>query len=96
MSGHTPGPWIMGDTDRYSRKIHTGRAGMTCLCSVDGIAIYVRRDSLCDEPADDARLIAAAPELLAALRVIATYDPTVCDAATLGNIARAALAKAGA
>lgn len=32
-------------------------------------------------------------ELLAALRTIATYDPTKWDATTLANIARAALAR---
>jgi hypothetical protein len=42
----------------------------------------------------NARLIAAAPDLLEALREIATADYTRIDVATLGNIARAAIAKA--
>jgi hypothetical protein len=41
-----------------------------------------------------ARLFTASLDMLAALEAIATYDPTKLDAATLGNIARAAVAKA--
>lgn len=40
---------------------------------------------------DNARLIAAAPDMLAALQVIANSDP--CDCETLQSLARAAIAK---
>jgi len=57
-------------------------------------------DYFTDEEAANARLIAAAPELLAALETIgaqcgdfAVVEPAL-DYATIGNIARAAIAKA--
>ena len=59
MSEHTPGPWIVGD---------------------GGKSLVVWSDSTCSLPvaearrsAEDARLIAAAPELLAALKEVAEY-----------------------
>ena len=67
-SKHTPGPWTVGPTDRSARYAATIPDGLTRLCSVDGIAIYCKRDTLCDDPADDARAIAAVPNLIAACK----------------------------
>ena len=84
MSEHTPGPWIVGD---------------------GGKSLVVWSDSPCSLPvaearrsAEDARLIAAAPELLAALKEVAEYcvwrmRNSTDDAHTL-HLCRAAINKA--
>ena len=84
---HTPGPWtILPNTPHFVRAMHPTE-GMQPIATVyhfDG------------ELADNARLIAAAPELLAALYSIAT-DPSAIYSganANIGDIARAAIAKA--
>lgn len=93
MSGkHTPGPWfaepMVGETD----AIWIGNA--------DGyVAQITREDGLEAGDWADARLIAAAPDMLAALEAIAEAeefdgDSFVCDFQTLQGIARAAMAKA--
>lgn len=85
---HTPGPWRVGR--------HLGARSDVRLIHKDagdkgqGIPIIEGVVSL-----EDARLIAAAPELLSALeRLLMIAD--VCDAAELGALkqARAAIAKA--
>ena len=82
---HTPGTW------------HLGKAGAnSAIYGPKGEWIATVPDMLPDsEQMANARLIAAAPGLLEALYQIATYDPTKWDAVTLGNIARAAIVKAG-
>ena len=102
---HTPGPWIAG---QFLSRAENAEApeGMTVLCRVDGIPIMVARNTLCDDPMADARLVAAAPELLAALR---NLQQAVADAGQWlhdrpayqrivewSNAADAALAKANA
>ena len=84
MIEHTPGPWIVGD---------------------GGKSLVVWSDSTCSLPvaearrsAEDARLIAAAPELLAALKEVAEYcvwrmRTSNDDAHTL-HLCRAAINKA--
>lgn len=108
-SKHTPGPWTVGNTITGSRNEPVPE-GLTTLFRVDGIAVYARHGTLCDDPAADARLAAAAPDLLAALREIANIPGlTDIEAAHLNareawhaalsavhRRARAALAKAGA
>ncbi len=85
---HTPGPW----------KTHVGASWqVVTVFGQDGKYIgkldaYPVRDLGTNDA--NAKLIAAAPDMLEALRQIATYDPTKLDAATLGNIARDALVKA--
>ena len=56
MSGHTPGPWAIGiETDNERAQV---------IASDGGHIAYVE----CDPVLTNARLIAAAPELLAALQ----------------------------
>ena len=82
---HTPGPWTFsGNTliQDKGNRLHIGT--------------FSESPGLGYAASANARLIAAAPVMLAALREIACYDPTKLDAATLGNIARRALAVASA
>ena len=88
---HTPGPWkvhFVQNAHTYAvyDKTETMRhiAEVSTPFGVDGDRIGHA----------NARLIAAAPDLLEALYQIATYDPTKWDAVTLGNIAREAIVKA--
>lgn len=74
MSEHTPGPWVVGNVGEVV-------AGGTTLADVYGD----------DEQADvDARLIAAAPDLLAALELLLPY----LEDCRMDIEARAAIAKA--
>ena len=102
MSGHTPGPWKLGEfseTGGYDCMTAGGRAGPAYL---DG-ATYGQKTLEADMKPDakarmmaDARLIAAAPELLAALeRLLANYRPDGSEGAARDiELATAALAKA--
>lgn len=90
---HTPGPWEQrtcydnGEPVEYAVEgKHPEHEG-----PIATVHITVDNDA---EDYQNALLIAAAPDLAEALLQIATYDPNRLDAATLGNIARAALAKA--
>ena len=68
-----------------------------CFDSFAGAAEYPHRRVNHAESLANARLIAAAPELLAALRIIAEFpitDPNNMDAANMQMIARAWIAKA--
>jgi hypothetical protein len=86
---HTPGPWFIGASpEKGYRAIRVNDPGCT----------HGRIIAAMVEP-DDAHLIAAAPEMLAALRTIANSeqcngDSFVCDFETLQSVARAAIAKA--
>lgn len=84
---HTPGPWKVFRTDAGELDSITTMDG---LCVASTVTFYGN-----NQGEANARLIAAAPDLLAALYQIATYDPTKWDAVTLGNIAREAIVKAG-
>ena len=89
MSAHTPGPW---EVRQHSYGDHRDADGIFPVGQILNIVpcVYGRTLEQCDA---NARLIAAAPELLAALsRVVAVMDGSQmrCIAA-----ARAALAKAG-
>lgn len=70
MSKHTPGPWVIGESD--SRGIHCvdardpNRAGIIELCEVFGVQQDDKED---DVSRANARLIAAAPDLLEALKL---------------------------
>jgi hypothetical protein len=80
MSKHTPGPWLVANGNQIRSE-------------KDQIAkVWMMR---CGEGSANARLITAAPDLLAALEEInnvALFQPYA--GVTCGNIARAALAKA--
>jgi hypothetical protein len=84
---HTPGPWKVGHLGlRVVGDVrHGGMHG-----ALQSTVAECEREA-------DARLIAAAPELLAALqRIVREFDCGRTPLATDLSIARAALAKAGA
>lgn len=76
---HTPGPWVLDP--QYLSEVQT--EGMKTIAScwheqADGATITVTGVLPCslEESAANARLIAAAPELLGALRfILAFYEP---------------------
>jgi hypothetical protein len=103
MSKHTPGPWGVEFSEPYEPEI---TAGQWSICRVAAFAGYGEIDlgnelGGNNESLANARLIAAAPELLAALsHLVALLEPVeqwgalaVPGLATL-NEARAAIAKA--
>lgn len=93
---HTPGPWTAEQRDHTHMNIHAQGSHVAAVVryatSDPGNRKFTRGGS--EVGAANARLIAAAPDLLKALYQIATYDPTKWDAVTLGNIAREAIVKA--
>ena len=96
MSGHTPGPWGIRT---YNYGDHRDAEGIFPVGQVINLVpcVYGRTLEQCDA---NAKLIAAAPELLAACRAALALlsdsdaEPTDADAVTV--TVRAALAKAGA
>ena len=85
----TPGPWEVNGSGEYE------------ICELDTVTITANHDISDDGPERvmaDARLIAAAPDLLAALEELSEYIDGYFDMDQLGNerlaSARAAIAKA--
>jgi hypothetical protein len=66
MTQHTPGPWKYGPDNRKIMRVFSGSREIVRALSTHG-----NRRLNCVERAANARLIAAAPELLAALRPLA-------------------------
>lgn len=104
MSKHTPGPW-WATKDKDARGWHGWRidSDSRALMAWAAWPSEEERDSL--EAESTARLIAAAPDLLAALRECITEDGAAClqtgsavalfrRLQTINDAARAALAKA--
>lgn len=100
MSGHTPGPWRVGGKtpDRTDAYFPESVRDITAYLG-GGVTMVIAREV----EADDARLIAAAPELLEALARIAKAEVDGLDGARDSivleraiKIARAAIAKAQA
>ena len=89
MSKHTPGPWEISDGHVYAKG---GLSPICCDYEVDGTVCLVVRNEA------NARLIAAAPTLLAALQdVLASAVPNEHEHPTMYAAwanARAAIAKA--
>lgn len=95
---HTPGPWSVGETRRYKHSggvdgtevaVHYGPAERRGNC----IAFAYGHGRSSDAEAD-ARLIAAAPDLLAALMMVLD-DPQALDGRPrTAECVRAAIAKA--
>ena len=100
---HTPAPWTVQtpgpSQDGYPHNLsicHESEMRAVYIASIPGGRHYKRAQA-------DAALIAAAPDLLAALETIANqcgpftvHGLPPLDYATIGNIARAALAEATA
>lgn len=73
-STHTPGPWTINECPQDCTDIRIGAHGTPKIASV-----HLRDMSMLEQQAN-ARLIAAAPELLAALQANRVYLPTIqCD-----------------
>lgn len=94
---HTPGPWAFDAT----RTAIVAPAARTPYDDGEAVVVVTLRGAMSGaDTKADTRLIAAAPDLLAALETIArqcgpyaTHQPAL-DYATIGNIARSAIAKA--
>ena len=89
---HTPGPWTSGRPipadDTVSRIVRAG---------ADHIAVVMDLEGAAQEAADNARLIAAAPDLLDALRRVMRHIPADAGGASIGDDmyrARLAIARA--
>lgn len=103
MSDHTPGPWhVMADGHRPwtdALTIYYGpKEEMGCYAD-GGVIAYTTRGFECDENGGlpswaNARLIAAAPDLLMALRILAEKADAHVECADEVESARAAITKA--
>lgn len=94
MNKHTPGPWTAGLTD--SRKVPAFVVGATSACGFTPLVCHVQSADI-DIGNANARLIAAAPDLLAALQGLlkGIFDgPDEANAAMLVAKARDAVNKA--
>jgi hypothetical protein len=89
MSKHTPGPWEVGYHDKHGQRTVLSQHIEICTCWHHSVGAIEK------EMEANARLIAAAPELLAALQMVMSLygDGFAADAQAY---ARAAIAKAGA
>ena len=79
---HTPGPWKFGYTDNLEYPLIIG---------ADDEVVCVMRGWVSIK---DGNLLAMAPELLEALKLIANAENSALDLAYCKGIARAAIAKA--
>lgn len=95
-AAHTPGPWVLTEGDRFESScvITTHSRLDESLTSIAEIATdWVGR--LGPEQQANARLIAAAPDLLEALQLfVAHHDPSCAVWRHVDGVARAAIAKA--
>ncbi|MEY4720032.1 MAG: hypothetical protein RL563_2650 [Pseudomonadota bacterium] len=100
MSKHTPGPWLVWNYDNDPRHVYVGpQAGGLCVAGVVACnphGIYTAETEV--QGMANARLIAAAPELLNALREMEEFfrgeehlDPATEE---MFSRARAAIVKA--
>lgn len=102
MSKHTPGPWRVGGSDGWSAS--TDDIGQSCYQGIqddfgDVVALAVAFDADPFSQPDtraNARLIAAAPDLLNALQLYIAHapEPECAIWRDVQNRARAAIAKA--
>ena len=106
MSTHTEGPWVVATSNSWRRIVSMGLGGMQSVCEPikqnDGHPDLYFRNGGADGP--DARLIAAAPDLLAALQTFLAEYVSLVNSGDAGNwdaeeedkviAARAAIAKA--
>ena len=72
MSKHTPGPWFVQDGYLTIYNLSEGTVGTTC-----AIAKVLREQPGDDQAEANARLIAAAPELLEACEAAIRYDAVI-------------------
>jgi hypothetical protein len=96
MSGHTPGPWKLTEETTIGRPCITGRIGLIAMLAVHDVG-----DAEWDADTANARLIAAAPDLLAACEAVLSNLDHLSDVwgqegvtRTVQDRLRAAIAKA--
>jgi glutamate dehydrogenase/leucine dehydrogenase len=93
MTKHTPGPWVAVGT----WVEHPGKVADICTCATRMFG-QEKLGRTYDEECANARLIAAAPEMLEALREIAAASSSsrrlAINMAAIERIASAAIAKA--
>lgn len=103
MSAHTPGPWILATVPTSVGSCHKigpfpngiGRVATFACVYADGHRLGIDDESpAAQELAANARLIAAAPDLLEALRRLMGGTTTLEDALDAAKQARAAISKA--
>jgi hypothetical protein len=71
MSGHTPGPWeVGGQSGNPGEGLEIAAKGKFIAWGTSTYNEDEDEDVITDEDRDNARLIAAAPELLAALKLL--------------------------
>ena len=92
MSGHTKGPWLIDEVEADLVEIRSGsQTGRVEIASVQ-LGYYA---PIGDEQRANARLIAAAPEMLGALKGVIEYDDETHFLAARRRLAiLAAIAKA--
>ena len=92
MSKHTPGPWVIyRDGGGWYIECTPERGHSVAHITADD----EEQDTPDEEKAANARLIAAVPEMLEALKLIANAENSALDLAYCKGIARAAITKAG-
>lgn len=68
-SSHTPGPWTIGNKGGYSSNAVFAEDGQLAICDVYGLYLHAKIDEQLEGTVKaNAELIAAAPELLEALK----------------------------
>jgi hypothetical protein len=88
MSKHTPGPWRVGNSFMESGVFSAD--GKTIVALTHGSARYYRRQEQIAEQDANARLIAAAPDLLEALMGLRLYVDPMMGGEEVDNAIRAA------
>lgn len=91
ISKHTPRPWIEHPQGIIRQDSANHKDGQSI-----AVIVPLTKVNILETEKANAALIAASPDMYDALLAIANYDPTKIDAATLGNIARAAILKIAA
>ena len=94
---HTPGPWVGSADPLHFHSLTTvigGKASHQKNGPPQQMIVQVGGFAEWKEAASNARLIAEAPELLEALKLIANAENSALDLAYCKGIARAAIAKA--
>ncbi len=91
MSKHSPGPWAYTEHSWSDTSICDDNGRQLALISIEGEATEETQDALSEEALGNARLMAAAPDLLIALKAVVSVADRNTDEFIL---ARAAIARA--